>query len=40
MSIHLLTRLYQKTNRCIALERSFNNSLYINGLLRSEVGNN
>lgn len=36
MSIHLLTRLYQKTSRYIASGLRSNNSLYLNGLWRLE----
>jgi hypothetical protein len=36
MSIHLLTRLYQKTSRCIASALRSNNSLYLNGLWKLE----
>jgi hypothetical protein len=40
MSIHVLTRLYQKSSRCIPLGLRSDNSLYLNGLWRLEVSKN
>jgi hypothetical protein len=40
MSIHLLTRLYQKSSRCIPSGLRSDNSLYLNGLWRLEESKN
>jgi hypothetical protein len=40
MSVHLLTRLYQKTSSCIASGLRSNNSPYLNRLWRLEESKN